>query len=126
MIHLDTNLLIGALDGSDGQHQFARQVLARPGPFFCSAVAWMEFQSHLLPPSLSEIAHGILTGGILPFDTAAANLAGQLFLATGSKRRTRLDTMIAATAILSGAELATANPDDFLPFVAHGLKLFAF
>ncbi len=33
--------------------------------------------------------------------------------------------MIAATAILSGAELATANPEDFRPFVAHGLRLAA-
>ncbi len=90
MIHLDTNLLIGALDESDDQHQFARQILAHPGLFFCSAVAWMEFQSRPIPPSLGEIAHGILTGGILPFDTAAAALAGQLFLATSSKRRTRL------------------------------------
>jgi predicted nucleic acid-binding protein len=123
MIHLDTNLLIGALDESDGQHQFARRVLAHPGPFFCSAVAWMEFQSRPIPPSLAEIALGILTGGILPFDTAAAALAGQLFHATGSRRRTRIDTMIAASAILSGAGLATANPEDFLPFVAHGLEL---
>jgi predicted nucleic acid-binding protein len=35
----------------------------------------------------------------------------------------RLDTMIAASAILAGAELATTNRDDFAAFVPHGLKL---
>ncbi len=50
----------------------------------------------------------------------------KLFHLTGSKRRTRLDTMIAATAILSGAELATTNPADFEPFVPHGLNLHSF
>jgi len=34
-----------------------------------------------------------------------------------------LDTMIAATAILAGAELATVDPEDFKVFLAHGLKL---
>ncbi len=67
----------------------------------------------------------ILQGGIRPFDEAAAVLAGQLFFQTGSKRRNRLDTMIAATAILAGAELATVNPEDFAPFVPHGLKLLS-
>jgi predicted nucleic acid-binding protein len=42
---------------------------------------------------------------------------------TGSKRRTRLDAMIAATAITAGAELATVNADDFEGFVPHGLRL---
>lgn len=123
MIHLDANLLIGAEDETDEQHPTARRVLAQSGPFACSAVAWMELQSQPAPRALREAIRGILTGGILPFDEPSAALAGELFHFTGSKRRTRLDAMIAATAILSGAELATANPDDFLAFVPHGLKL---
>jgi len=31
--------------------------------------------------------------------------------------------LIASTAILAGAELATVNQSDFQPFVPHGLKL---
>jgi len=34
-----------------------------------------------------------------------------------------LQTLIATTAILAGAELASANPVDFAPFVPLGLKL---
>ena len=47
------------------------------------------------------------------------HLAGQLYHLTGSKRRTRLDTMIAASAILAGTELATVNAADFAPFVPY-------
>ena len=65
----------------------------------------------------------MLQSGILPFEEATAALAGELFFRTGSKRRTRLDSMIAATAILAGAELATVNREDFEPFVPHGLML---
>lgn len=60
--------------------------------------------------TLREAMKKLLSGGIIPFEEAAASLAGELFHLTGSKRRTRLDTMIAASAILSGAELATSNP----------------
>jgi len=123
MIHLDTNLIIGAGDATDAHHATAHRVLSGPGPFAASAVAWMEFSSQPLPPLLLEASRNLPTGGILPFDEAAAALAGDLFFQTGSKRRTRLDTMIAATAILAGAELATVNPEDFDPFLAHGLKL---
>ena len=123
MIHLDTNLLIGAIDTADEHHPTARRVLAGRGPFACSSVTWMEFHSQPLPPVLNDASRGMLTGGIVPFDEATAVLAGDLYYATGSKRRTRLDTMIAATSILAGAELATVNPDDFQAFLVHGLKL---
>jgi predicted nucleic acid-binding protein len=37
--------------------------------------------------------------------------------------RFRIDAMIAATAILAGARLATLDKGDFKVFVPHGLKL---
>jgi len=126
MIHLDTNLIIGVIDASDLHHPAARRVLSGPGPFAASAVAWMEFASVPLPSLALEAARHLLTAGIVPFGEEAALLAGQLFYETGASRRTRLDTMIAATAILAGAELATVNAEDFRPFVPHGLKLFDF
>jgi predicted nucleic acid-binding protein len=45
MIHLDTNLLIGAEDPTDPHHQTSRRVLAHPDALACSAVVWMEFLS---------------------------------------------------------------------------------
>ena len=123
MIHLDTNLLIGLVRKADVHHVAAAQVIAGPGPFGTSSVAWMEFHSKPVHPRDSTTVKSLLSAGIAHFDEATATLAGELFHLTGSKRRTRLDTMIAATAILAGAELATVNRDDFASFVPYGLKL---
>ena len=124
MIHLDTNLLIALIHRFDVHHATATRMIAGPGPFATSSVAWMEFHSRPVHPRDIAASKSVLNGGIAPFDEAAATLAGDLFHLTGSKRRTRLDTMIAATAIVAGAELATVNGDDFAAFVPHGLRLF--
>ncbi len=124
MIHLDTNLLIGASDPADAHAATADKVQATGLPLATSACAWTEYCSIPIDPLQEKVLRQALASGILPFDEAAARLAGELFHLTGAKRRTRLDTMIAATAILAGARLATVNPADFQPFVPHGLKLF--
>lgn len=125
MIHLDTNLLIAASDPTDPHTAAAHRIQAEAVPLATSACAWTEFHSKPVDPTTEKLLRRVLAGGILPFDESAAALAGKLFFLTGSQRRTRLDSMIAATAILVGAELATVNPEDFQPFVPHGLKLFA-
>lgn len=124
MIHLDANLLIALVKRNDAFQPMAALVIARSGPFGSSSIAWMEFLSKPVHSDDKTALEAILTGGIIPFDAETAALAGKIFHLTGSKRRTRLDTMIAATAILAGAELATTNSEDFQPFVPHGLKLW--
>ena len=52
-----------------------------------------------------------------------AVLAADLFNKTGRRRGSRFDCLIAATAILAQAEIATVNQSDFSAFTAHGLKL---
>jgi predicted nucleic acid-binding protein len=123
MIHLDANLLIALVNRADVHHGKVSRIIAGPGPFGTSAVAWMEFHSKPVHPRDSKAVMALLAGGITPFDEAAATLAGDLYHLTGSKHRTRLDTMIAATAIVAGAELATVNGGDFAAFVPHGLRL---
>ena len=123
MIHLDANVLIAMAKVTDAHHAAARAFAAKPHAFSTSAVAWMEFLSRPVPPACTLALQGILTGGILPFDQSTAALAGELFHLSGAKRRTRLDCMIAAAAILADAQLATTNPDDFTPFIPLGLKL---
>lgn len=123
MIHLDTNLLIAAIDLAHPGHARARQALARGEPLAAGAVAWTEFLSKPVPTSHRHALMAMLGGRILPFAQAEAEVAAQLFQLPGVKRAQRLDTMIAATAILAGAELATSNLADFEPFVPLGLRL---
>ena len=123
MIHLDTNLLIAASDKGDPHAPSFQRLIGLRRSLGTSACAWAEFHSRPIEVQTERLIRQMLQSGILPFDEATAALAGELFFRTGSKRRTRLDSMIAATAILAGAELATANREDFEPFVPHGLKL---
>ena len=123
MIHLDANLLIALIKKSDVHHPAAARVIAGPGPFGCSSVAWMELHSKPVHHRDTVALKTLLNAGVFPLDEACAALAGEIYHRTGSKRRTRLDTMVAAAAIHAGAELATVNAGDFEPFVPHGLKL---
>ncbi len=59
----------------------------------------------------------------LPFTIDDAPRAAALFNATGRRRTSLPDCMIAAVAIRAGAALATNNRDDFARFSAHGLRL---
>lgn len=60
---------------------------------------------------------------IIALDREIAEFASLLFNDTGRRSRSLPDCIIAATAILYSAKLATLNRADFEPFVAHGLKL---
>lgn len=123
MIHLDTSILIAVSDPSDAHVSFAKRLLSRGQPMAVSACVWSEFHSRPVDPLHAKVLARLLEGGIVSFDEATARLAGELFYLTGSNRRTQMDAMIAATAIQAGAELATANPGDFRPFVRFGLSV---
>lgn len=88
--------------------------------------SWTEFRS--LPVSHDQLRalDQLLLGGILAYERSQADLAGEMFQKIGARRRNRLDAMIAAAAILAGANLATVNQTDFEPFRAFGLKLYRF
>ena len=88
-----------------------------------SSLAWWEFECGPVSMEGTLLVRQLLTSGILPFTDAHSCEAARLFNAVGRARRFKFDCLIAATAILAGAELATADPDDFAPFVPHGLKL---
>ena len=124
MIHLDANLLIALVKPSDVHHaNAARLVSPASATLGCSSIAWMEFQSKPVHPADQAALQAILAAGVHPFDKACADPAGELYHLTGSNLRTRLNTIIAASAIPAGADFATINPADFAPFVPHGLKL---
>jgi predicted nucleic acid-binding protein len=123
MIHLDTNYLIGlpvkgaavALD-VDGW-------LAAGESLAASAIAWTEFLNGPVTPLAISRVGAVLQSRIVPFGQAEAALAAELFNKTGRRRGSRFDCLIAATAILSQAQVATVNESDFKTFVPYGLKL---
>ncbi len=122
MICLDTNFLIRALIPETSE-ALAMEEWLRSGDLLCiPAVAWYEF----LCGSTEEeerLAFAMLKGGILPFTPTEAQVAATGFRSLNKLRGLRVDAMIAATAILAKAPLATNNRDDFEPFLTHGLEL---
>jgi predicted nucleic acid-binding protein len=125
MIHLDTNYLIRVLVRDSPEAARVDEWLTGGESFSASAVAWTEFLSG--PVTAAEItnAEALIGARIIPFGKFEAALASELFNKTGRRRGSRLDCLIAATAIIAQAQLATANDADFRPFVAHGLALAA-
>ncbi len=81
-----------------------------------------EIRLHLLVHNLTR-RESVIESRVVPFDKATAVWAAELFNKTGRRRGSRSDCLIAATAILSQAQVATVNESDFRTFVPHGLKL---
>lgn len=123
MIHLDSNLLIALADPADPHREKALQLMRALPQAAVSSLAWWEFECGPVSPEGIAIVRIMLPGGILPFTETQSREAALLFNAAGRARRLKFDSLIAATAILANAELATVNPSDFQPFVPHGLKL---
>jgi predicted nucleic acid-binding protein len=123
MIHLDTNYLIGLLVKGSSQAVEVDTWLAVGQPLAASAVAWTEFLNGPVTPLEVTRAEAVLQSRIVPFGRPEAVLAAELFNKTGRRRGSRFDCLVAATAIVAQAEVATVNKSDFQSFVPHGLKL---
>jgi predicted nucleic acid-binding protein len=122
VIHLDTNFLILALlPGSPEDEQLRAWVRAQR-PVGISAISWAKFLYGPVSENDVETASHVLREPV-PFVAADATLAARLFETGGRRRGTLADCMIAATAIRSAAELASANLGDFRRFRSAGLKL---
>jgi predicted nucleic acid-binding protein len=121
MICLDTNyLILGLVPGSaEGVELIA---WARSGtPLISPMPAWYEFLCGPVTPVQVKAKEALLKQ-IVPFESPQATTAAQLLNQAGRKRALRVDAMIAATALVSGARLATNNQKDFALFVPLGLQ----
>ena len=87
-----------------------------------SAIAWAEFLCGPVETPLVELV-GQIVARRIPFTQDEAVLAAELFNATGRRRGSLTDCMIAATAIHAKVTLATGNPADFRRFRAAGLQI---
>lgn len=123
MIHLDTNYLIGLLVKGSPQAADVDGWLGAGQSLAASAIAWTEFLNGPVTPVEASRAEAVLGSRIIPFGQLEAVLAADLFNKTGRRRGSRFDCLIAATALLAQAEMATVNHSDFKTFQPHGLRL---
>ncbi|MEI7775511.1 MAG: PIN domain-containing protein [Verrucomicrobiota bacterium] len=125
MIHLDANILIRLSVPGSGAAKKVRKWLLAGETLSASAPAWFEYISG--PVTAQDILHAeaILTGGVANFEKEHSHKAADLFNLTDRRRAMKLDCMIAASALLHRAKVATTNVTDFLPFVPHGLAIEA-
>ncbi len=123
MILLDTNYLIRALvDGTDEATQVSEWLDS--GEELCtSAISWYEFLSGPVDEDGVELIRTVVQDRVLPFVADTAAESARLFNATGRLRRHRVDAMIAASAVMTGALLATENVADFRNFTTNGLRM---
>ena len=122
VIHLDTSFLIRALVPDSEESTMLGHWLRDRRSLAVSGFTWGEFLCGPLGGSDEEDA-GRIAHRHIPVGTAEATEAARLFNHAGRKRGSFPDCIIAATAIVSGAELATANQKDFERFVDAGLEL---
>lgn len=122
MILLDTNYLIEVLVKDSPEAAKIRAWL--PSEDLCTtAIAWYEFLSGPVDEEGVALVSALLRDRVIPFSGDQAQEGARLWNATGRQRRLRIDAMIAAAAVVSGAELATANLGDFETFRPYGLRL---
>ncbi len=124
MILLDTNYLIRSLvPGTDEAEQVMQWI--RSGEDLCtSSVNWYEFLCGPVDDEAVMVVASYLNERILPYTRDQATEASRLFNNTGRKRTLRVDAMIAAASIITGADLATGNTADFEPFCSSGLRMY--
>ena len=122
MVHLDTNFLILALVPGSPQDARLRAWIAAGESIGLSSIALAEFLSG---PVTAEQVKLSCTFFPEPQDFTAqhASRAAELFNQTGRRRGSLLDCMIASSAMLAGASLATENLDDFRRFEPFGLVI---
>ena len=122
MILLDTNYLIAVLVKDSPEAGKIRAWLASED-LCTTAISWYEFLSGPVDEEGVALVSALLRDRVVPFSGDQAQEGARLWNATGRQRRLRIDAMIAGAAIVSAAELATANLGDFEPFRRYGLRL---
>lgn len=121
-IHLDSSFLIRALNRGTPEEATLLQWYRERTVLGMSCFALGEF---LCGPPASGNADAALrlVHRYLPLGAREAAAGAELFNRTGRRSRSFADCLIAATAIVDGAALATSNRGDFRRFVDAGLVL---
>lgn len=123
---LDTNIAIHLRDRDAWALEHYR---ALSEPSALSVVSVVELEGGLVghPDARRRTSIDTLMASleIIPFDYAATSAYGRIIAATGYSRSRLLDRMIAATAIVHGLTLITANGSDFHDIPGLKLEIWA-
>lgn len=123
MILLDTNYLIRLLVSGSKEAEQVKVWIGQGEDLLTSAVCWYEFSCGPVGQEELELVEALLADRIIPYTRDMGREAARLYNAVGRKRQVRVDTMVAAAAIVANARLATANLGDFSIFRDYGLAL---
>ncbi len=125
-IHLDTNLLVEVGLSGSAMRTSLIAWLEEGNYLAASTIAWSEFCNGPVEEKQKKVIEAALDDRIMVFTKPMAETASVLFNATGRRRGSHADCMIAATAIISDAPLSTLNTKDFERFIPFGLRLHSF
>ncbi len=122
MIHLDTSFLIRALRAGSPEDARLRGWLRESEPLGMSALAWAEFLCGPVSAAHVRLAESVIPTRV-PVTEEDAVRGAALFNASGRRRGTLLDCLIAASALRADAGLATANAADFRRLGGDDLRI---
>ncbi|HMV43889.1 MAG TPA: PIN domain-containing protein [Leptospiraceae bacterium] len=122
-IHLDTNFLIELHVIGSKSRSILKSLLKEKVELSISAITWHEFLCGPLDSEYQENILNLVEKRIVAVSADVAELGAILFNASGRKKGSKADCLIAATSIYSHAELLTWNLSDFKNFQQFGLLL---
>jgi predicted nucleic acid-binding protein len=114
MIHLDTSVMIDAFCGDKSLAPKLRQLLDRGERIFLSTLVLFEWRRGPRIPEQIDAQQALFpSADAIPFGSAEALAAADVYKKVKRARGREIDIAIAACAITHDAELWTVNPDDF-------------
>ena len=109
---LDTDVLIDLLRGREAMKRFLLETTSHSIPC-CSVISVAEIHAGMRPEESERTAALLDALVIFPVTRPIAELAGYFRRRTKSRRLELADCLIAATAVVERASLATGNPKDY-------------
>jgi predicted nucleic acid-binding protein len=107
MVHLDTSCLVDIHSPKSRVRFWLREKLRLGERVSCSALAWAEYLCGPLSREERELSWQLIEGSPAKLDGFVAELGAQFFNATGRRRGSLADCLIAATAVSHNAVFMT-------------------
>lgn len=124
MIHLDRNVLIASLMPSSAESRQVSGWLGTGAAVGVNVIVWAEFLCGPVTPQQAALAAAAFPDPVALIPQGAVR-AADLFNATGRRRGSLADCLIAATCLRLNVSIATNNVQDFQRFAPMGLRVIS-